>query len=83
MQLQPINDCVLVELGQQHRNFSVSEGKYDTRTNGTVISIDSDNKELIGKKVYFEEYKEGARIPIENRIYCFIKYEDIRGYEDV
>lgn len=37
--------------------------------------------ELVGKRVHFEEFKEGARIKRDGKIYSFIKIEDIRGYE--
>lgn len=39
-------------------------------------------KELLGKTVHFEEFKEGARIKREGKIYSFIKIDDIRGYEE-
>jgi co-chaperonin GroES (HSP10) len=39
-------------------------------------------KHLLGKRIHFEEFKEGARITRNNKIYSFIKIEDIRGYED-
>lgn len=38
--------------------------------------------DLLGKRVHFEEFKEGARIKRGGKIYSFIKLEDIRGYED-
>jgi co-chaperonin GroES (HSP10) len=37
---------------------------------------------LLGKRVHFEEFKEGARIKRDGKIYSFIKIEDIRGYEN-
>lgn len=37
---------------------------------------------LLGKRVHFEEFKEGARIKRDSKIYSFIKIEDIRGYEN-
>jgi hypothetical protein len=37
--LYPLNDCVLVELKQSSKNFSVKEGKYDTRTEGIVVAL--------------------------------------------
>lgn len=86
--LHPLNDCVLVELKQSSKHFSQKEGKYDSRTEGIVISIDVTNKqpgfanEIMGKRIHFEEFKEGARIKRDNKIYSFIKIEDIRGYED-
>jgi co-chaperonin GroES (HSP10) len=97
--LYPLNDCVLVELKQSSKNFSIKEGKYDTRTEGIVVRVpdkgfelSTDNpfnvanimplKELMGKRIHFEEFKEGARIKRDSKIYSFIKIEDIRGYED-
>lgn len=97
--LIPVNDCVLVKLEEQYNNFSTHEGKYDSRTHGIVVAIqDVSNikyfpgnrqevtmrdEHLLNKRVYWEEYKEGARIRKGNELFCFIKIEDIRGYEDV
>lgn len=36
---------------------------------------------LIGKTVYWEEYKDGIRAEDGDKTYAFIKFEDIRGYE--
>lgn len=94
--LHPLNDCVLVELQQSHKQVSIKEGKYDTRTEGIVVAIaktsdtveykgdnlDTSPQWLVGKRVHFEEFKEGARIKRDGKIYSFIKIEDIRGYED-
>lgn len=87
-QLHPLNDCVLVELKQSTKNFNVKEGKYDSRTEGVVVAVPDwlveghfVNK-LHGKYIFFEEFKEGARIKRDGKIYSFIKIEDIRGYED-
>jgi co-chaperonin GroES (HSP10) len=98
--LYPLNDCVLVELKQSTKNFTMKEGKYDSRTEGIVIAVpepegmyfvENDKKKswplkavenLIGKRVHFEEFKEGARIKRGGTIYSFIKIEDIRGYEN-
>jgi len=81
--LIPINDCVLVQL----EKTSVKEGRYDTRTNGIVIAIDPahaiDNLLFLNKRIYFEEYKEGARIKRDGELFCFIKIEDIRGFEEI
>jgi co-chaperonin GroES (HSP10) len=101
--LYPLNDCVLVELKQSSKNFSVKEGKYDTRTEGIVVALPIKKAtytvttgnmtggtlsqgfnwpdDLLGKRVHFEEFKEGARIKRDGKIYSFIKLEDIRGYE--
>lgn len=96
--LHPLNDCVLVELKQSNKHFSTKEGKYDTRTEGVVVAVDTrrhkatstekgkpaafENEWMLGKRVHFEEFKEGARIRRNGKVYSFIKIEDIRGYED-
>lgn len=85
--LIPINDCVLVQL----EKVSLKEGKYDTRTSGIALRVPAMTNNLhigvydylLNKRVYFEEYKEGARIKKDGELYCFIKISDIRGYEDV
>jgi co-chaperonin GroES (HSP10) len=94
--LTPLNDCVLVELQQSHKNFTTKEGKYDSRTEGIVVATPTSkanvfykgkpmNTEgidfLLDKRIHFEEFKEGARIKRNGKIYSFIKIEDIRGYE--
>jgi co-chaperonin GroES (HSP10) len=91
-QLHPLNDCVLVELKQASSNFTVKEGKYDSRTEGIVVAtpelvslkfgLITEIQALIGKRIHFEEFKEGARIKRGGKIYSFIKIEDIRGWED-
>lgn len=81
--LTPINDCVLVRLAHTDKK----EGRYDTRTSGTVVATSKPLNDLgailINRFVYFEEYKEGARIKRDGELFCFIKIEDVRGYEDV
>lgn len=92
-QLHPLNDCVLVELQQSHKNFTTKEGKYDSRTEGIVVAIPSSEwvsgkaqynfcQLILNKRVHFEEFKEGARIKRGGKIYSFIKIADIRGYEN-
>ena len=90
--LIPVNDCVLVKLEEQYGNFGIKEDKYASRTHGIVVSIPEEyvnlaggtkTQKLINKRVYWEEYKEGARIRKGNELFCFIKIEDIRGFEDV
>lgn len=40
------------------------------------------NKKFLGKRIHFEEFKEGSRIKRGTKVYSFIKIDDIRGYED-
>lgn len=88
--LIPVNNCVLVKLDPTDQK----ETKYSTRTSGIAIRVavstykgadtfSTHDLPIEGKRVYFEEYKEGARIKRDGELYCFIKIEDIRGYEDV
>lgn len=95
--LHPLNDCVLVELEQKHKQFATREGRYDSRTEGIVIAIpewltkntelleDKNDiiSDLLGKRIFFEEFKEGSRIERDGKLLSFIKIEDIRGWEDV
>lgn len=83
--LIPINNHVLVRLGDKYDNFSTIDAKYETRTNGIVQSIPENSgcEYLVNKRVFFEEYKEGARIKRGGEQYCFIKIDDITGYEDL
>lgn len=90
--LIPLNDCVLVELEQARQNVATLEGKYDTRTQGILLkmphikentTVYNDLDFLVGKRVFFEEYKEGVRIKRDGKLLSFIKIEDIRGYENV
>jgi co-chaperonin GroES (HSP10) len=85
--LIPINGSVLVKL----EKVDIREGKYETRTNGIAVASDHISMtykgiattSIVGKRVFFDEYKEGARIKRDGDQYCFIKFEDIRGFEDV
>jgi co-chaperonin GroES (HSP10) len=85
LNLKPLNDCVLVELQQAYKQFNAKESKYDTRTEGIVIAVprvhDNTIGYLVNRRVHFEEFKEGARIKRNGKIYSFIKIDDIRGYE--
>lgn len=62
----------------------------ETKSTGTMTSTVSypttvpaiTMKDLIGKRVFFEDFKEGSRIKRNDKIYSFIKIDDIRGYED-
>jgi len=80
--LHPINGCVLVELAESFQYVATPDKQYSTKTSGIVkkIATDLDIVDIIDKKVYFEEYKDGTQFQIDDKSYAFIKYEDIRGY---
>lgn len=87
--LIPMNDCILVLLDKP----TTKETKYSSRTSGIVERTPSmalsskydaeDVMALFGKRVHFEEFKEGGRIKRNGEQYSFIKLEDVRGSEDV
>lgn len=77
-ELVPINDCVVVELMEQFANIAIPDKQYATRTQGVVCAT-SDHDELLGKTVYFEEFKDGCQVELNGQKFAFIKYEDIRG----
>jgi co-chaperonin GroES (HSP10) len=86
--VHPVNNHALVQLGQlmQLSKVHVPVGKYDTHTTGTVLEADYDfdHKQLaemmVGKEVYFSEFKEGTKFTKDGVEYAFIKLDDIEGY---
>jgi len=95
MNLKPLPGRILVELNEKYEHVATTEQKYDTRTSGICISLNivklssMDAKEmsdmyspLIGRRVFWEEYKDGAVIERDGKKYAFIKVEDLDGYED-
>lgn len=96
--LTPINDCLLVELSQSFSNVRTKDGKYQAYTEGMVITLptwinqadkkllEPDNKIILslpGKRIFFEEYKEGGHIRRDGKEFAFIKLDDVRGFEDI
>lgn len=70
---------ILISLPMVNQNQGSSFKGMDT----FPTQVTNNGNNLIGKRVYFEEFKEGARIKRDGELFCFIKIEDIRGYEDV
>lgn len=85
MNITPINGCVLVKLTNSYEYVAAPDKKYDTKTSGVVIAVDSDLdgvEGIAGSKVYFEEYKDGTTIEEDGEKYALIKFEDIRGVKN-
>lgn len=85
--LRPLNNHILVRLGDYYKYVQVKEDKYSTRTSGFVLHVEADSEhiwalETIGKKVYFSEYKEGVRVEKDGELLAFVKIDDIEGYEE-
>jgi co-chaperonin GroES (HSP10) len=83
--LTPVNNHILVELGEQYKNIQVREGKYDSRTNGVVVAVDElgIGAEWMGKRLYWGDFKEGTRVERDGKLYAFIQAKDVMGVEDV
>jgi co-chaperonin GroES (HSP10) len=80
MKLEPYEGSVLVELVEQYAGITLPDKKYDTKVSG--IAVKSADPQLNGKRVFFEEYKDGVRVTEGAKTYAFIKLKDIRGYEN-
>lgn len=84
MELVPINGCVVVELTGELQHIELPDKQYATNTTGIVRAVDAeflpDSHYLIGKKVYFEGFKD-VEVPSDDIKHAFVKVEDIRGYE--
>lgn len=83
---KPLNNRVLIELDGYYQNIEVTEGKFDTRTSGTVIAIEADEEhawalETVHRKVWISEYKEGTRVDVNGKMCAFVKIDDIEGVE--
>lgn len=94
MEITPINGCVLVKLTSAYEHVITPDKKYDTKTSGIVVAPSEEvigtkqgvpwtqKSSLLGKKVFFEEYKDGTTVDIDGEKHAFIKLEDIRGYQN-
>lgn len=85
MDLTPINGCVLVQLTEVYAHVSVPDKKYDTKTSGILLKVAvdaADYKEYIGKKVFFESYKDDTAKEDDGKKYALLKAEDLKGFED-
>ena len=83
--LVPINGNILVKLTESYANVAIPDQKYATKTSGIVISMDSglkDATDLVGKKVYFESYKDDTNKEIDGQKYSFIKYDEVKGFSN-
>lgn len=80
--LKPINGNVLIELLNTYEYASTPEQQYATKTSGYVRST-IDHYELLNKRVWFASYQDDSKIEDDGKVYTFIKYEDIKGVNDV
>lgn len=91
--LKPLPGRVLVEIRERYSNVATTEQKYDTKTSGICVNICYEPQSLrsltkttpniLGKMVYWQEYKDGQILERDGKKYTFIKIEDLDGFEDV
>ena len=83
--LRPINGYVLVELLEQYKYAATPEVQYATKTSGYVRKVWDDTHKansLLNRRVWFKSYEDDVKIEQEDKTYTFIKFRDIKGYED-
>lgn len=94
--LKPLPGRILVELVDKYTHVATTEQKYDTNTAGICVdfllisetngqdaqTIQRAYSSIIGKLVFFEEYKAHATITRDGKKYAFVKIEDVDGWED-
>lgn len=86
--IHPVNNHALVEIAGMYKNVAVPVKKYDSYTSGKIVEVAADEEhinmvELLGHTVYWDQFKEGKRLEKNGVEYCFIKLDDIQGFEDV
>lgn len=81
-----------MEIREKYSHVATTEQKYDTKTSGVCLKYAAEKPipqkngvydYLLGKLVFWEEYKNSAIIERDGKKYAFIKIEDLDGYEDV
>lgn len=86
MNLHPLPGYVLVELPpSRYKHVAAPTKAYESKTSGVVIAIGEeypDDHELIGKQVFWQEFKEGSSIPIGDKTYAFVPMDELQGYAD-
>ena len=85
--LQPAPGYMIVKLGEYYEGIKMPESKYDSKTEGVALKVNpKDSKqswssELVGKRVYWGEYREGKRVTFEGTQMANIRIEDIEAWE--
>ena len=83
-ELTPINNNVLIELAETYSAVVTPDKQYSTKTSGIVKAVSNEDHEiLLGKKVFFEDFKDGTQFSVDDSTYSFISYKDIKGYANV
>jgi len=82
--LIPLPGYVLVQLTGSYGIATPNE-KYNLATDGICITVpqgDPTYEMAEGKRIFWEEYNASKRIEKDGKVYCFIRLEDVRGWEE-
>lgn len=77
--LHPMPGYVLVELTGKYKHVSAEVKTYEAATTGVVI--DSEEPEMVGRRVYWTDLVAPTPIAHDGTNYAFIKIDRIEGYE--
>lgn len=85
--IKPLGDNVLVSLRDVFADITLPSKQFDSKVSGILEAVSEDvpkdNKlwTLIGKKVYFERYRDDTAKADAKAKYSIISVKDIKGYE--
>lgn len=85
--IKPLGDNVLVSLRDVFADITLPSKQFDSKVSGILEAVSEDvpkdNKlwALIGKKVYFERYRDDTAKADAKAKYSIISVKDIKGYE--
>ena len=86
--IKPLGDNVLVSLRDVFSNITLPSKQFDSKVSGILEAVSDDiprkNKiwSLLGKKVYFERYRDDTAKADADEKYSLISIKDIKGYEE-
>lgn len=84
--LHPLPGFVLVELpASKYKHVAAPTKAYEAKSSGVVIAVGEEydtDKALIGKRVFWQDFKEGSAIPMGDKSYAFVAVEELQGYAD-
>ncbi len=90
--LKPLNfntkssGTALVELKEKGSGaIETPDEKYKAYDRGIVVSLNegaAGNGGIVGKEIFFEEFKSIAQIEEDDKTYAFVALEDVKGYRD-
>ncbi len=84
----PIGDNVIVSLKDVFNDINLPSKQFDSKVSGILEGVSKDIPAdnilwtLIGKKVYFERFRDDTAKADAKAKYSIISVKDIKGYEE-